>query len=125
MVIKIRASLRILAFIVEHSVALSFCINSKLFIIELCSPGDRKVLNQHVPLTETKLLIFPELPPPTPLQISPTEEDLLLPLLHNPYPVCERVVRICVWDIMYLSILPDFVTRVKEYTVLVFCKAEQ
>lgn len=63
-VIKIRASLHILAFIVEHSVALSFCINSKLFIIELCSPGDRKVLNQHVPLTETKLLIFPELPPP-------------------------------------------------------------
>lgn len=40
---------------------LSFCINSKLFIIELYFRGDRKALIQHVPMTEAKLLIFPEL----------------------------------------------------------------
>lgn len=31
------------------------------FIIELCSPGERKVSNRHVPMTEAELLIFPEL----------------------------------------------------------------
>lgn len=51
----------ILAFIVEHHIVLSFSMNSKLFVIELYSPGDRKALIQHVPMTEAELLIFPEL----------------------------------------------------------------
>lgn len=40
----------VLPFINKHRVDLSFCINSKQFISELCTPGDREVLNQHVPL---------------------------------------------------------------------------
>lgn len=40
---------------------MSFCINSKMFIIERYSPGDRKVLIQHAPVTEAVLLMFPEL----------------------------------------------------------------
>lgn len=51
----------VLALNVEHYEALSFCMNSKPFNTELCSHGDRKVLNQHVPLTEAEILIFPEL----------------------------------------------------------------
>lgn len=81
------ATQSVLAFVVVHCIALSFGINIKLFIIELCSPGDRKVSNQHVPLTEAKLLIFPELLF-TSLDLSPKEEDFLLPLLHNLLPVC-------------------------------------
>lgn len=52
---------------------LSFCNNSKQFITGLCTPGDRKVLNQRVLLTEAGILIFPELLFTS--RFSPTVED--------------------------------------------------
>lgn len=52
----------ILAFIVQKTAQrCHFASTVSQFIIELYSPRERKVLNQHVPMTETELLIFPEL----------------------------------------------------------------
>lgn len=65
---------------------LSFSKKTKLFIIELYSPGDGKALIQHVPMTEAELLIFPELFL-APLQMRLIEEDFPLLLLHNLFPI--------------------------------------
>lgn len=99
-----------LAFIVEYCVALLFCINSKLFIIELCSPGDRKVLNQHVPLTEAELLIFPERLF-TSLDKSRWGGLSFAPATQSLFLVRYRVVCSSVRHIMYLSILHDSVIK--------------
>ena len=112
--------MRILEFIVELSVVLSFFIKSELFIIELNSHGDWKVSNQHAPLTDAELFIFPELLFSSSDKPCPLRRTFICPCYTIPSPgVREQCAAPC---IMYLYILPGSVVKVQEWIVQGFCK---